>query len=267
MQTHKKLAEMMRRKNYKRNVVIEWTGANKSTVSNWLSGKAKPSGKHLVMLCSLFDCPVEWLLSDDAPFLDSGNYAQWLNPLGSPDKEAKAVNEMRAMYEAEQIQNAAFRITKTHGPDTRLSQVVVHQKGVPVPFAAERLLDDNGARFVCLDCPDCGRYSLPMDVISKLGINPQSVRAIEMRGNSMAPVLPNNSLVLVDLDLTEIVDGKLYAFDHGGMLRIKLVYRTPNNGIRLTSYNHAEHPDEFYSCEARNELKMLGQVFWSVSFR
>jgi len=84
-------------------------------------------------------------------------------------------------------------------------------------------------------------------------------------GNSMEPVLPDGSTVGVDQGATSVVDGKMYALNHGGQLRVKMLYRLPGGGIRMRSYNREEHRDEEYSAQDMidKEIVVLGRVFWS----
>ena len=81
----------------------------------------------------------------------------------------------------------------------------------------------------------------------------------------MEPVLPDGSTVGIDQGSTAVVDGKMYALDHGGELRVKVLYRLPGGGIRVRSYNSDEHPDEEYTHHEMltQEIRVLGRVFWS----
>jgi phage repressor protein C with HTH and peptisase S24 domain len=80
----------------------------------------------------------------------------------------------------------------------------------------------------------------------------------------MEPVLPHGSTVGVDQGCTTVTDGKMYALNHGGQLRVKTLYRLPGGGIRMRSYNREEHPDEEYSATEliKNEIIVIGKVFW-----
>ena len=78
----------------------------------------------------------------------------------------------------------------------------------------------------------------------------------------MEPVLPHGSTVGVDTSHTDIVDGKMYAINHDGMLRVKMLYKLPGGGIRLRSYNIDEWPDEHISLEQLKHIKIIGKVFW-----
>lgn len=103
----------------------------------------------------------------------------------------------------------------------------------------------------------------------KMTLRRQNVQANEavcvtVNGNSMEPVLPHGSTVGVDQGCTTITDGKMYALNHGGQLRVKTLYRLPGGGIRMRSYNREEHPDEEYSAAEllKNEIIVIGKVFW-----
>ncbi|BBP84563.1 hypothetical protein PHLH8_42050 [Pseudomonas sp. Pc102] len=67
-----------------------------------------------------------------------------------------------------------------------------------------------------------GKYSL-----RKKNIDAASAACVTVNGNSMEPVLPDGSTVGVDTSARTIKDGDMYAFDHDGQLRVKLLYRLP----------------------------------------
>lgn len=103
----------------------------------------------------------------------------------------------------------------------------------------------------------------------KMTLRRQNVQANEavcvtVNGNSMEPVLPHGSTVGVDQGCTTITDGKMYALNHGGQLRVKTLYRLPGGGLRMRSYNRDEHPDEEYTPLelVQKEIIVIGKVFW-----
>ena len=98
--------------------------------------------------------------------------------------------------------------------------------------------------------------------LRKHGVTPSSAVAAVVRGHSMSPVLPDGCTIAIDTEKTNVVDGKIYALDHAGELRVKLLYRLPGGGLRVRSYNDAEYPDEMYSPDEANKIKILGKVFW-----
>ncbi|MCY1297396.1 HTH-type transcriptional regulator PrtR [compost metagenome] len=55
----------------------------------------------------------------------------------------------------------------------------------------------------------------------------------------------------------------MYAIDHAGELRVKVLYRLPGGGLRIRSYNDAEYPDERYDAEyVEHNIRIIGKVFW-----
>lgn len=101
--------------------------------------------------------------------------------------------------------------------------------------------------------------------LRRQNVQPSEAVCVTVGGNSMEPVLPDGSTVGVDQGATTVVDGKMYAINHGGQLRVKTLYRLPGGGIRMRSFNRDEHPDEEYSAEEMitKEIIILGKVFWS----
>lgn len=100
--------------------------------------------------------------------------------------------------------------------------------------------------------------------LRRQNVQPSEAVCVTVSGNSMEPVLPHGSTVGVDQGCTSITDGKMYALNHGGQLRVKTLYRLPGGGIRMRSYNREEHPDEEYTAEqlVKNEILIIGKVFW-----
>lgn len=99
--------------------------------------------------------------------------------------------------------------------------------------------------------------------LQRKGIPPEAAAAATVTGNSMEPVLPDGSTVGVDTSRTQVTDGQMYAISHEGQLRVKVLYRTPGNGLRLRSYNSDEHPDERYDGPyVAEHIRVIGKVFW-----
>lgn len=101
--------------------------------------------------------------------------------------------------------------------------------------------------------------------LRKQGVQPDNAVCVTVSGNSMEPVLPDKSTVGVDQGCTGVTDGKMYAIDHDGQLRVKILYRLPGGGIRMRSFNRDEHPDEEYSAQEMidQNIQIKGKVFWS----
>ena len=106
-----------------------------------------------------------------------------------------------------------------------------------------------------------------LDELRRCGVSNDTAVICYVTGNSMEPILPDGSKVGVDTADTRIRDGKAYAIEQEGMLRIKYAYRKPGGGLILKSANRDEHPDEDYTSEqVANEIRVIGRVFWSAAY-
>jgi phage repressor protein C with HTH and peptisase S24 domain len=105
------------------------------------------------------------------------------------------------------------------------------------------------------------------ETLAQAGVRPANAIAAIARGNSMARIITDGSMVGIDQGTVSITDGEIYAIDHAGMLRIKYLYRMPGGGLRIKSENSEEHPDEIIPPNEMKSLKVLGWVFWWSTVR
>ncbi len=96
------------------------------------------------------------------------------------------------------------------------------------------------------------------------GVDLNNAACATNTGNSNFPLILDKATLGVDRGMTRILDGKIYALDHDGLLRIKFLYRLPGGGLRLRSYNRAEYADEDYNLDEvlEQRIVILGRVFW-----
>jgi phage repressor protein C with HTH and peptisase S24 domain len=121
-----------------------------------------------------------------------------------------------------------------------------------------------------------GKFAIEEDSVSRHRFSKGDLRAkgiefgnakfVIVSGSSMLPVLRDGAIAGVNAgknQLTDVVDGEMYAISHNGQLRIKQVFRLPG-GLRLRSFNRNDHPDEDYSfIQLQDEqIRILGHVFW-----
>jgi phage repressor protein C with HTH and peptisase S24 domain len=95
--------------------------------------------------------------------------------------------------------------------------------------------------------------------LSRYGVQASAAYCVTSSGNSMEPVIPDGATVGIDTNKTHIKDGDIYAIDHNGHLRIKILYKTPYGKLRLRSFNEEEWPEENVN---EMDVKVLGRVFW-----
>lgn len=81
----------------------------------------------------------------------------------------------------------------------------------------------------------------------------------------MSPNLRECSTVGIDRLNIKIKDGDMYVISHASELRVKILYKLPQNGLRIRSYNREKYPDESYTEEdvKTQEIFVYGRVFWS----
>lgn len=99
------------------------------------------------------------------------------------------------------------------------------------------------------------------------GVDMANAACATVTGNSMERLISDGATIGIDRGRTQIKDGEIYAIDHDGMLRVKYLYRLPGNGLRLRSENKDEHPDENYTAEDAQHIRVLGWVFWWSTLR
>lgn len=214
------------------------TGVTTKAAQKWLNGDSTPSNERVLKIASLLKVGLPWLV--------------W----GSDELDMQPHS------------------TAEGQPSVELIPVTVFDEGLPpeddeveVPFFEEVELSGGAGRTaVEVSCSQKMRF--PKSTLRTAGVQFDRVVCVRVTGNSMSPVLPHGSTVAVDRGATAIVDGKVYAISQDGQLRVKSLYRAPNGGLRIRSFNHAEHPDESYSRSEIDEysIEVLGRVFWAEMF-
>ena len=131
------------------------------------------------------------------------------------------------------------------------------EEEVPL-FQEIRLAAGNG---FADDIMDYNNFKLRFSraTLRRQGVQYENAVCVVADGNSMEPVIPNGATVGIDTGNKTIRDGSIYAINHGGLLRIKLLYNMPNNQIKIRSYNTDEYDDEIAGLD---DVSVIGKVFW-----
>lgn len=205
--------------------LVDVSGA---TVSQWESDDFEPNGKNMLKLVDALDTTAEWLLFGLTISLDK-----------KPTQSATYVGTVDAWDDSTPL-----------GEDE-----------VELPFYTEvQLAAGNGIIAVNENRGPKLRFSKA--TLRNQKVDPLAAVCVKVAGNSMEPVLPNGTTVGIDTATKNIIDGKMYAINHDGMLRIKLLYKLPGNGIRVRSYNQDEYPDEIYPGDQAKVISVIGKIFW-----
>ena len=150
-------------------------------------------------------------------------------------------------------------VTETGSFDLWDRNTPLNDDEVEVPLFQEiRLAAGNG---FADDIMDYNNFKLRFSraTLRRQGVQYENAVCVVADGNSMEPVIPNGATVGIDTGNKTIRDGSSYAINHGGLLRIKLLYNMPNNQIKIRSYNTDEYDDEIADL---NEVSVIGKVFW-----
>lgn len=165
------------------------------------------------------------------------------------------INEPSAEYSVTNFAPLAAAGTNTSPADT-----------IDVPVITETEIDPGtGATRVHADRTQRVRFDAA--TLRAAGVSPAQSAVCYAHGNSMGAVIPDGAAVGIDTGYTRIIDGEIYAVDHGGILRLAYLYRLPGGGIRLRSQNRAEYPDADLYGDDLSRLRIIGYVFWISAIR
>lgn len=125
------------------------------------------------------------------------------------------------------------------------------------PFLKETELRGGDGSF---EIPDYNGFRLPFGkaTLHRKGIMPDNVICCTLTGDSMEPRIPEYATIAVDKGIENIRDGKIYAFQHGELFRVKYLSRLPGNKVRIRSENE-NYEDEIVDGE---DIRIIGRVFW-----
>lgn len=98
--------------------------------------------------------------------------------------------------------------------------------------------------------------------IAEAQMTGKDMRYHTMPDNSMSPVMPVGTLMVLSLVQKATVNGAPYVVRQGTHTRVALVYEGGLGQLRLRFYNSAEYPDEIYNEGDPRYPEIIGKVFW-----
>ncbi|RLL32497.1 helix-turn-helix transcriptional regulator [Acinetobacter cumulans] len=149
-------------------------------------------------------------------------------------------------------------VTKVSEWDT---DTPVDNDEVEIPFYKEILVSCGSGSLVEIIGNETRKLRLSKSTLRQYGVESANAYALTAFGDSMTPVINNGATVYVDLGRTSIVDGKIYAINHGGLFKFKYLYRMPKGGVRIVSANKDEYPEEILTAE-----DIMDQEFCVVAY-
>lgn len=93
--------------------------------------------------------------------------------------------------------------------------------------------------------------------------NPDNLRGMHVRGDSMEPYLYDHDTVIIDVTQTDIIDGEVYAVVYKKRFYVKEL-QLMDGGVRVVSRNDKYPPMEALDADWKDErdFQVLGRVVW-----
>ena len=100
------------------------------------------------------------------------------------------------------------------------------------------------------------------DWLTKRGVSSRdSLRVVEVSGDSMTPYLFDGDTVLIDMGQRDIKDSEVFAIRYGDELRIKRLSKRLGGGLLIRSDNKS-YADEVLSASEAENITVLGRLLW-----
>jgi len=231
MERYERIKKAILESRKQKGAIASECGVSPSSVSQWLSGDSKSlKPENLYALSKATGYSAKWLAIGEGPerMVSEIQLGGGLSPWGS---------------------------------DTPLDPDEVY-----VPLYKEvELAAGNGSTAIQEVTDRKIRFAL--STLRECGVQPENAVAAQVTGSSMEPRISEGSTIGIDTGATAIIDGEIYAIDHGGMLRVKFIHRMPGGSLRLRSENAVEHPDEIIRPDELGDLRIIGMVFWWSTVR
>lgn len=125
------------------------------------------------------------------------------------------------------------------------------------PYMKEQAFCGGAGSF---EIPDYNGFRLPFGkaTLRRKSISPDNVFCCTLTGDSMEERIAEDAAIAVDAGEKTIRDGKIYAFRHGDLFRVKYLSRLPGGRVKIKSHNPA-YDDEEAELE---DIEVIGRVFW-----
>lgn len=228
--TGKRIKELMAIRGLTQETLASKIGVSRGAISQWINGMTSPKGTNLIKVSEALRTTPEYLLGQE-------------DDLRVNDDTQPSITEIGEL-------------------ELWDSYTAVHDEDVELPFYSEVELSAGSGRTAVRED---ARYKLRFskNTLRKNGIAASNAVCAKVSGSSMEPILPNGSTIGIDTGCKRIIDGKIYAIESEGLLRVKQLFRKTSGDIVIRSFNISDYPDESYSqTEFAQHCRIIGRVFW-----
>jgi Predicted transcriptional regulator len=236
MSLAERLKAMLVEKGYSQGELARRVGVTQGTIYKLVAGHAK-SSKRLVEIAQSLGVRAEWLLTGNGPqYIDESdvlNHTAHGHDLGHNPESVEFYDRDSPSHDGE------IEIPLLTDIDSAFSIF-------PFPFTSY-----NGPTML-LNREDMKEYGV--------NINPSDFVAFSVTGDSMDPVLPEGSKVILNVNDRKIIDGKIYALDQSSWRKLRILFRSGPAELTMRSFNSERYPDEKI---AMNDVEVLGRIVYS----
>lgn len=234
------------------------SGLNQSTISDLEVGKSHGT-TYLATLATVLGVNALWLETGKGPMSHASGSAEAVGPVhgaAAPanDPAAQTGGPGLEKRQAPREQPFVRSMVTAYDPEDGVPDDVVLVPESKITFAG----GDGHINYELVEHEEPATYRRAW--FQKYGINPDRARRFRVSGDSMEPLLYARDTILVNLDETEVVDGRLYALRYGEQLRVKYLSKRLDGTLILRSVNPA-YKDEIVPAELANEhITVIGRV-------
>lgn len=196
---------------------------SRASISEWVTGKSKPSMENLVRISQVFECDPIWLATND----------------GQPFYASVGLIPIHAWEHEDDLPKGDYAF---------------------IPRLEVRLSAGAGKDQIAFEFSKEQPQAFRADWIRKKKLKPAKLAVMTVSGDSMEDRMHDGDAVVVDTSQTEIVDGKVYALWYDGGERIKRLYRRPGAGIIIHSDNAAKYPQMTLQLGEAEHVRIIGRV-------
>lgn len=213
------------------------TGATSAAITKWRQGLNAPT-RYALPLANLLQTTPEWLL------------------YGENEPQQIPESTLTPRRESNVREFGKFHLWSSKDP-------LPEDEYVHLPFLKEVRFQGGSGN---VEIEDYNGFTLPFAkaTLYRYNVDTEKSFCCTLDGDSMEPVIPDGATIGISVGDNHIKDGKIYAFEHDGLFRVKRLFLLPGGQIRINSYNQDDpaYADEIVPIE---DLRIVGRVFtWSV---
>lgn len=106
-------------------------------------------------------------------------------------------------------------------------------------------------------------FPMPLSLLARTSVSPSNLCVVFNRGRSNAPDINDGDLMVVEREVSRLVDGAYYLFDEDGALLVKMIERLVGGGVILRSRN-PEYDARTLTNAHAEQLHIFGRVRWRI---